>query len=111
MIINKSFYFLHLRSCISKSTIIIFDKLYQHIAFYYQKNRILSAFNYSLVISNTYNTNYFKEEVSIMDFLARYGYANDPQALRSFLGRMLFSGEDVFKKVSVLYEGSEMNSL
>ena len=40
-----------------------------------------------------------------MDFLAKYGYSNDPQALRSFLGRMLFSQEDVFKKINVLSGG------
>ena len=51
------------------------------------------------------NSTYFKEDISIMDFLAKYGYSNDPQALRSFLGRMLFSQEDVFKKINVLSGG------
>ena len=51
------------------------------------------------------NTAYFKEDISIMDFLAKYGYSNDPQALRSFLGRMLFSAEEVFKKLNVLSGG------
>ena len=53
------------------------------------------------------NTNYFKNDISIMDFLAQYGYSNDPQALRSFLGRMLFSNEEVFKKLPVLSGGEK----
>ncbi len=53
------------------------------------------------------NSSYFNEDITIMDFLARYGYRDDPQALRSFLGRMLFSGEDVFKKVNVLSGGEK----
>lgn len=53
------------------------------------------------------NTKYFQDDITIMDFLARYGYANDPAALRSFLGRMLFSGEEVFKKLPVLSGGEK----
>ncbi len=53
------------------------------------------------------NTNYFNKDISILDFLAQYGYANDPQALRSFLGRMLFSNEEVFKKINVLSGGEK----
>ena len=53
------------------------------------------------------NTNYFKNDLTIMDFLSQYGYSNDPGALRSFLGRMLFSNEEVFKKTSVLSGGEK----
>ena len=53
------------------------------------------------------NTKYFNEDISIMDFLAKYGYSNDPQALRSFLGRMLFSSDEVFKKLNVLSGGEK----
>ncbi len=53
------------------------------------------------------NTKYFNEDITIMDFLSRYGYANDPAALRSFLGRMLFSDEEVFKKINVLSGGEK----
>lgn len=53
------------------------------------------------------NTKYFNKDISILDFLANYGYANDPQALRSFLGRMLFTSEEVFKKINVLSGGEK----
>ena len=53
------------------------------------------------------NTKYFCEDITIMDFLARYGYSNDPQELRNFLGRMLFSSDDVFKKINILSGGEK----
>ena len=53
------------------------------------------------------NNKYFDEDITILDFLARYGYSNDPQALRSFLGRMLFSDTEVFKKINVLSGGEK----
>lgn len=53
------------------------------------------------------NTKYFSEDITIMDFLARFGYNNDPAALRSFLGRMLFSSDEVFKKINVLSGGEK----
>ena len=53
------------------------------------------------------NTNYFDNDLDIMSFLSQYGYANDPQALRSFLGRMLFTEDEVFKKVKVLSGGEK----
>jgi len=57
------------------------------------------------------NTKYFKEDIGIMDFLARYGYSNDPQALRSFLGRMLFKDDEVFKKINILSGGEKARVL
>ena len=53
------------------------------------------------------NTSYFKEDITIMDFLSRYGYKDDPAALRGFLGRMLFKDDEVFKKVNVLSGGEK----
>ena len=53
------------------------------------------------------NTNYFENDLDIMGFLSQYGYSNDPQALRGFLGRMLFTEDEVFKKVKVLSGGEK----
>ena len=53
------------------------------------------------------NTDYFKEDITIMDFLSRYGYKDDPAALRGFLGRMLFKDDEVFKKINVLSGGEK----
>ena len=53
------------------------------------------------------NSNYFKEDITILDFLSRYGYKDDPEALRGFLGRMLFKDDEVFKKVNILSGGEK----
>lgn len=53
------------------------------------------------------NTSYFEKEQTIMEWIGRYYHIDDETYLRGFLGRMLFSGEDVFKKVNVLSGGEK----
>lgn len=53
------------------------------------------------------NSKYFDNDDDIINWLGRYYKVNDETALRSFLGRMLFSNEDVFKKVKVLSGGEK----
>ncbi len=43
--------------------------------------------------------------------MSKYYNGDDETELRGFLGRMLFSGEDVFKKVSVLSGGEKARCL
>ena len=53
------------------------------------------------------NTEYFNTDKNIMEWIGQYYDIKDETVLRGFLGRMLFSGEDVFKKVSVLSGGEK----
>lgn len=53
------------------------------------------------------NTEYFKSDKNIMDWIGEYYEIKDETVTRGFLGRMLFSGEDVFKKVNVLSGGEK----
>ena len=53
------------------------------------------------------NSTYFKDDISIMEWIGQYYHVDDETVLRGFLGRMLFSGEDVFKKVPVLSGGEK----
>jgi len=53
------------------------------------------------------NSEYFKTSENIMEWLSHYYNVEDETVLRSFLGRMLFSGEDVFKKVPILSGGEK----
>ena len=53
------------------------------------------------------NSEYFKKEQSIMEWIGNYYDIDDETVLRGFLGRMLFSGDDVFKKVPVLSGGEK----
>ena len=53
------------------------------------------------------NSNYFQRDESIMEWLGQYYNVDDETALRSFLGRMLFTNDEVFKKVNVLSGGEK----
>ena len=53
------------------------------------------------------NTEYFNTDKNILEWLGQYYDIKDETVTRGFLGRMLFSGEDVFKKVNVLSGGEK----
>ena len=54
------------------------------------------------------NTSFFKDtNKNIMEWIGQYYEIDDETILRGFLGRMLFSGDDVFKKVEVLSGGEK----
>ena len=53
------------------------------------------------------NSEYFKNDETIIDWIGHYYNIDDKTVLRGFLGRMLFSGEDVFKKVQILSGGEK----
>ncbi len=53
------------------------------------------------------NTSYFYDDSTIMQWIGNYYDIKDETILRGFLGRMLFSGEEVFKKVPVLSGGEK----
>ncbi len=53
------------------------------------------------------NTEYFKGSENILEWLQKFKKIDDIEVLRGFLGRMLFSGDDVFKSVNVLSGGEK----
>ena len=53
------------------------------------------------------NNKYFESDKNIIEWIGQYFDIDDETVLRGFLGRMLFSGEDVFKKVNVLSGGEK----
>lgn len=53
------------------------------------------------------NSEYFHKDQNIMEWIGQYYDIKDETILRGFLGRMLFSGEDVFKNVKVLSGGEK----
>ena len=53
------------------------------------------------------NNEYFNTDKNILEWLGQYYDIKDETVTRGFLGRMLFSGEDVFKKVNVLSGGEK----
>ena len=53
------------------------------------------------------NNEFFESDKNIMEWIGQYYEIKDETITRGFLGRMLFSGEDVFKKVNVLSGGEK----
>ncbi|MEE9374390.1 MAG: ATP-binding cassette domain-containing protein [Saprospiraceae bacterium] len=51
------------------------------------------------------------QDIELMDWLRQYSENKDEQFIRSFLGRMLFSGEEVFKRSSVLSGGEKVRCM
>ena len=58
------------------------------------------------------NNKYFDGcEMSIIDWMRQYSTDETDTYLRGFLGRMLFSGDDVYKKVNVLSGGEKVRCM
>ena len=58
------------------------------------------------------NSSYFEDcEDSLVDWLRQFSAKKDDVYLRGFLGRMLFSGDDVFKPVNVLSGGEKVRCM
>ncbi len=79
-------------------------------------NREASAgtFKWGVSITTAYlpldNTEFFQSDKNLVDWLSQYGPGNEV-VMKGFLGRMLFSGEDVLKKVNVLSGGERMRCM
>ncbi|MEM8525311.1 MAG: ATP-binding cassette domain-containing protein [Bacteroidota bacterium] len=59
------------------------------------------------------NEEYFSKgnDLELMDWLRQFSEEKDEQFIRGFLGRMLFSGEEVYKKSSVLSGGEKVRCM
>lgn len=56
-------------------------------------------------------SNYFKNNMKIVDWLSQFSKEKDNTYLRGFLGRMLFSGDDANKEVRVLSGGEKVRCM
>ena len=72
------------------------------------------TFNWGVTITTAYlpldNTSFFNTDLNLVDWLSQLGEGNEVY-MKSFLGRMLFSGEEVLKKASVLSGGEKMRCM
>ncbi|MDM8153793.1 ATP-binding cassette domain-containing protein [Bacteroides gallinaceum] len=71
-------------------------------------------YNWGVTITTAYlpldNSSFFNSDLNLVDWLSQYGEGNEVY-MKSFLGRMLFSGEEVLKKVNVLSGGEKMRCM
>jgi ATPase subunit of ABC transporter with duplicated ATPase domains len=72
------------------------------------------SFNWGVTITTAYlpvdNTKYFNSTLNLVDWLSQYGEGNEV-TMKGFLGRMLFSGEEILKEVNVLSGGEKMRCM
>jgi ATPase subunit of ABC transporter with duplicated ATPase domains len=72
-------------------------------------------FNYGQTIHTSYlptnNDGFFNGDDNLIDWLRQYSEEKDEVYIRGFLGKMLFSGEEVFKKSNVLSGGEKVRCM
>ena len=72
------------------------------------------TYNWGVTITTAYlpldNTEFFNCDLNLVDWLSQYGPGNE-DAMKGFLGRMLFKQEEVEKKVNVLSGGEKMRCM
>lgn len=73
-------------------------------------------FEFGQTITTSYlpieNEKYFSEEPqNLLDWLRQYSTNKDEQYIRGFLGKMLFSGEEIFKMSDVLSGGEKVRCM
>ncbi|MDE7426429.1 MAG: ATP-binding cassette domain-containing protein [Muribaculaceae bacterium] len=57
------------------------------------------------------NTSFFNTDLNLVDWLCQFSDDSSEIYLKGFLGKMLFSGEEVLKKASVLSGGEKMRCM
>ncbi len=72
------------------------------------------TFKWGLTITTAYlpldNTDFFKSDKNLIEWLSQFGEGNEV-FFKAYLGRMLFSGEEVLKRVNVLSGGEKMRCM
>ena len=72
------------------------------------------SFEWGVTITTAYlpvdNTEFFDTDLNLVDWLSQFGEGNEVY-FKGFLGRMLFSGEEVLKKANVLSGGEKMRCM
>ena len=80
-----------------------------------QNNSFTGEFKFGTTTRHTYLPNnheeYFKKEVNIIDWLREFSEEKDEIFIRSFLGKMLFSGDQVLKFINILSGGEKVRCM
>ena len=72
------------------------------------------TYKWGVTITTAYlpvdNTAFFQSDKNLLEWLSQFGEGNDV-FFKGYLGRMLFSGEEIMKKVNVLSGGEKMRCM
>lgn len=73
------------------------------------------SYKWGVTITSAYlpldNTEFFNTDMKLVDWLAQYSPDTNESFVRGYLGRMLFSGEEIYKQASVLSGGEKMRCM
>ena len=73
------------------------------------------SFRWGTTITSAYfpkdNGSYFENDLNLIDWICQFPPCDSESFARSFLGRMLFSGDEAKKKVSVLSGGEQVRCM
>ena len=78
------------------------------------KNHV-GTYNWGVTITHAYlpldNSEFFNTDLNLIDWLAQYSNDTLESFIRGYLGKMLFAGEEIYKKASVLSGGEKMRCM
>jgi ATPase subunit of ABC transporter with duplicated ATPase domains len=73
------------------------------------------SFNWGVTITTAYmpvdNNAFFNSDLNLVEWLGQFSDDTSESYIRGYLGKMLFSGEEIFKKVSVLSGGEKQRCM
>jgi len=73
------------------------------------------SYKWGVTINKAYlpndNSAHFNTDIKLIDWLSQYSDNQEEAYVRTFLGRMLFTGEESFKKASVLSGGEKVRCM
>lgn len=73
------------------------------------------SFNWGVTITSAYlpldNSEFFNTDLNLVDWLGQFSSDTTESYIRGYLGRMLFSGEEIYKKASVISGGEKMRCM
>jgi ATPase subunit of ABC transporter with duplicated ATPase domains len=73
------------------------------------------TFNWGITITHAYlpldNSEFFNTDLKLVDWLGQFSDDTTEAFIRGYLGKMLFAGEEIYKKASVLSGGEKMRCM
>ncbi len=73
------------------------------------------TYNWGITITYAYlpldNSEFFNTDLNLVDWLGQYSDDTLESFIRGYLGKMLFTGEEIYKKASVLSGGEKMRCM
>ena len=73
------------------------------------------SYEWGVTITTCYlpldNSEFFQKDITLKDWLGQFSSDTTETFIRGFLGKMLFSGEEIFKKANVLSGGEKMRCM